>query len=266
MIVIEPRGGLANRMRALDSSISLAMKTGQSILLLWSLDGSLNCQYHLLFVKPLNARVLNFKNSRITHLIRRLFMPLLRCFFRNLPQDDIQRFVGHSNALEQLTTRQNLSIQTCGRFYPSEEPFARLKISETINSHINAVTSQFSARTVGVHIRRGDNAASIQHSPTSEFIALMNKELQAFPEAVFFVSTDAPKEEQVLNELFSGKIIVRAKHLPNRNRPESIQDALVDLYCLSKCCKIIGSYWSSFSETAAQIGDIELVIAKQSNK
>jgi hypothetical protein len=43
-----------------------------------------------------------------------------------------------------------------------------------------------------------------------------------------------------------------------RNLQKGIQDAVVDMYCLAGCQKIIGSYFSSFSEVAAQINGIEL--------
>ena len=46
------------------------------------------------------------------------------------------------------------------------------------------------------------------------------------------------------------------------NDPRGIQDAVIDLYSLANCRKLIGSYWSSFSEVAAQLRGIELVIAK----
>ena len=40
-----------------------------------------------------------------------------------------------------------------------------------------------------------------------------------------------------------------------------MQDALIDLWCLAASRKIIGSYWSSFTDTAADMGGIEKVIA-----
>jgi hypothetical protein len=38
-------------------------------------------------------------------------------------------------------------------------------------------------------------------------------------------------------------------------------DALLDLFCLAACKKIIGSYCSSFTDTAASLGGIEKLIA-----
>lgn len=38
---------------------------------------------------------------------------------------------------------------------------------------------------------------------------------------------------------------------------------MVIMLCLSKTRKISGSYWSSFSETAASIGNIELIVVRK---
>ena len=40
-----------------------------------------------------------------------------------------------------------------------------------------------------------------------------------------------------------------------------MQDALLDLYCLAAAKKLIGSYWSSFTDIAADMKGIEKVIA-----
>ena len=42
---------------------------------------------------------------------------------------------------------------------------------------------------------------------------------------------------------------------------KTMYDALLDLYCLAACKKIIGSYFSSFTDTAASLGGIEKLIA-----
>ncbi len=53
-----------------------------------------------------------------------------------------------------------------------------------------------------------------------------------------------------------------AKPSVARDDPAAMEDAVVDLYALSRCRKIIGSYWSSFTDTAAELGSIERVLAK----
>jgi len=46
-------------------------------------------------------------------------------------------------------------------------------------------------------------------------------------------------------------------HAAERNSLQGMQDALVELYTLSRTSRIIGSMQSSYSETAAQIGRIQ---------
>jgi hypothetical protein len=41
-----------------------------------------------------------------------------------------------------------------------------------------------------------------------------------------------------------------------------MQESVVDLFCLSRMSKIYGSYWSSFSEVAAEIGNVDLIVLK----
>ena len=51
-----------------------------------------------------------------------------------------------------------------------------------------------------------------------------------------------------------GAAYIGATH---RDEPAAIADAVADLYALSGCSKIIGSYWSSFTDTAAELRGIE---------
>jgi hypothetical protein len=49
-----------------------------------------------------------------------------------------------------------------------------------------------------------------------------------------------------------------AIHQPIRglSRTTAIDDALVDLYLLSRCRRVVATYWSSFGEMAAYVGGI----------
>lgn len=63
MIYLKPIGGLCNRMRTVDSFISICAKNNQDLTILWVLDDSLNCSYHELFnipiVKDFNIKVID---------------------------------------------------------------------------------------------------------------------------------------------------------------------------------------------------------------
>ena len=114
--------------------------------------------------------------------------------------------------------------------------------------------------TVGIHLRRTDNARARQSSPTELFLAAMEREIEMNASTRFFLATDDPEEEARLLKRFGERLIVHAKRSRRREDPLAIQDAVIDLYCLAACRRIYGSYWSSFSESAQQLGSAELII------
>ena len=79
----------------------------------------------------------------------------------------------------------------------------------------------------------------------------IQKRIQEDPDVRFFLATDSEAEEEQLIRQFGNKILVQKGKDLSRNSTTGIQNALVDLLCLSYCDEIWGSYWSSFSETAA---------------
>jgi len=71
----------------------------------------------------------------------------------------------------------------------------------------------------------------------------------------FYVASDSREEKMKLIRIFRDRIITDWKPV-SRSTPEGVQDALIELYTLSRTQKILGSHHSSYSETAAEIGKI----------
>ncbi len=113
---------------------------------------------------------------------------------------------------------------------------------------------------IGVHVRRTDCEEAIRASPTSAFVGDMEAEVRRNPCVRFFLATDSPEIEREMESLFGSRVMRYRKRAISRERPEAIEDAVVDLLCLSKCGRILGSRGSSFSVTAAQIGAAELTL------
>ena len=126
---------------------------------------------------------------------------------------------------------------------------------------INAKKQELGTHSIGVHIRRTDNIPAIDKSSTDNFILSMKKELEADPEAMFYLATDDLSEEDKLRREFPGKIISNLERDLSRNSIAGIRDAMVDLYCLASTRKIIGSYFSSFTDIAADMHQIPKIIA-----
>jgi hypothetical protein len=89
----------------------------------------------------------------------------------------------------------------------------------------------------------------------------MKFDLSQDSEVDFFLATDDIETEKMLENLFPGKIITIKKELA-RGSKIGMVGAIVDLYCLAKCSRIYGSYYSSFSDIASRIGSIPLKILK----
>ncbi|MEM9423654.1 MAG: hypothetical protein AAF975_02555, partial [Spirochaetota bacterium] len=103
------------------------------------------------------------------------------------------------------------------------------------------------------------------YSTIEKFIACMRSEIDKDSSVKFFLATDDLSVEIKLRQIFPGRIVSYPKKNFDRNNPIAIQDAVIDLYCLSNCRKLIGSYSSSFSEIASEINGIELIVAKEGN-
>ncbi len=137
--------------------------------------------------------------------------------------------------------------------------FADFKPKPEILDEVQAVFGAHD-NVIGVHIRRDDHLEAIRRSPLALFENTMNEEIKQSPNVKFFLATDSIETQQHMIKLYGDRIIMHQKTSLNRDDVAAIRDAMIDLYSLSKAKKIIGSYGSSFSDVAAQINQIDLVI------
>lgn len=77
----------------------------------------------------------------------------------------------------------------------------------------------------------------------------------------FYLASDDDHVKDILEEKFPDSIITIREDV-DRNTLEGMKFAVVDLFCLSKTQKIIGSVFSSYSQIAAELGNIEIEYAK----
>ena len=264
MIFIEPMLGLCNRIRVIDSVLALNHERKHSVWVLWLRDADLNCRFDELFKRPAGVDgVFDFAIATPWGRILKYLLPrvLQNAVSRAIHQNEMDRMLADGFAFSSLLPLSSVYVRTWDRFYPEKNPSMEFRLVAELQAAVDNYGID-RRRTVGVHIRRTDNQWR-NHSPTEEFVRLMKEEIDNRPETVFFVATDSREEEEHLKRLFPGRIFSHRKQNLNRNSPDGIKDAVVDLYCLARCGKIIGSHRSSFSEAAAQIGKCPLVIAQK---
>ena len=258
MVIIQPSGGLCNRMRVINSSLELAKRKGAKLLVLWYCADELNAPFESLFQPVDEFKVINFTSLKD---LRKIWYQLTaRTRINNA---DIENHTTDGTLDQDFFDSIKLPayIFTWEHFYPADEYFKLFKPTAELQRRIDEVTKHFTEDMVSVHIRRTDQINSIAYSKTENFIDLMNREIEANPEVKFFLATDDKEEEALLRKTFPGKIVSNENRTLRRDSLDGMYDALLDLFCLSACKKIIGSYCSSFTDTAASLGGIEKLIA-----
>lgn len=258
MIIIQPSGGLCNRMRVINSGWRLARERNEKLLILWNCNAELNCPFESLF-----CPVEEFKITSIRSVadLRKLFYQ--KTAKNYLTNDEILAHRdpdGRLNPDYVKSLKGNTYIFTWEWFYPAEDYHLFIP-TEALQERIDSMTARFGASCVGVHIRRTDNRPAIGKSSTDAFLSSMRKELEADPDTMFYLATDDMDEEARLREAFPDRILSNQSRCLERDSIEGMHDALLDLYCLANTRKIIGSFFSSFTDIAADMHKIPKVIA-----
>ena len=196
--------------------------------------------------------------GRLIHMLRCINKLVFthRRYERAIYLDEVLQLFRKEYDFKRLSHHRSVYVQGYTRLLNSTQIFDRFKPVDRIGTVIAGVCSAFAPHTIGVHIRRTDHLTSAEKSPTVQFVLEMNREIARDPDTMFFLATDSLAEERTMKELFPGKIITYEKTTLNRNNPQAIKDALVDLYCLSKTSRILASFGSTFSSTAASLGGI----------
>lgn len=145
-----------------------------------------------------------------------------------------------------------------------------------IQRQVDELASKFDGHTVGVHIRRGDSAAhpafgnQYRRSSDAAFMAAMDRIRKRRPETSFFLATDCLETEQRFVERYGEAILSNPakRFVPSiYGAPKENQhDAVVDLFTLARSQRLLGSYFSTFSTTAATLGDIRLQVVVEDSR
>jgi len=266
LLVVRPFAGLGNRLRAIDSAVGLARKGMVSLELVWNKNKECNASFRKLFQVPDFITVKEIStpfqdNGRIFHA-RRALMNFFNLeyptgFDRVMYDGEILQAQREGYDFSQLLNYKRIFLNSTSRFYANDHPFDYLSPVPEVRDKVGSLTSRFSDYPIGVHIRRGDNDKSTRYSPLQLFLNKMQQEYEKNNRVRFFLATDSMDVEKQIRKAFGEAVITHPKVL-DRKKEQAIQDALVDMLCLSNTLKVYGSYWSSFSGVAAEMGDIEL--------
>ena len=271
MFILYPVEGLANRMRAIDSAVRYCRDCHIRLSVYWWRDPVfLNARWGDLFQPQKGFREAGKSYLRLQFLFKlKRHSRLFRLFLRTLEKLHILRIFGpddwaelramtatHGKKRYWITIAQSFSV-----FYrPEGTDFLRELFVpiNTLQQLIGAETARFNEATYGVHIRRTDNKVAIQESPLELFRERITAIIREQPDTRFYVCSDNASVKAELLEAFGPEVILLPDGALNRNSMEGVKQAVVEMFSLADTKRIIGSYFSSFSETAAELGGIPL--------
>jgi hypothetical protein len=251
-------------MQTVDSARALARELNTTLCVIWVRNADCNSRFRDLFDRTaFPHRVIELRDGTLSNLINRYANPIF-CRFNNLylGEKKTARLQENPKNVQALSKHRHIYLHTYSRFFssPAILHFAAFTPRKNL---LQIIRQHRTENCIGIHIRRTDNRHAIAQSPLNAFIRQMRTELRNDPAVTFFLATDDPTIEQQLQTEFPGKINRYKKRTLDRNRAEAIQDAVIDLFALAQCRKLIGSHWSSFSSTAAEINNIEQLIIRE---
>ncbi len=265
MITIEPMGGLCNRMRTLDAALALGRRLDRKVQVIWYQHAGLNCRFDYLFEKiPGISRIWQIPVKpgiwRLRNLSHQYFQ---RYYDYYANPGNIWDAIRQDYDFKNLGNYRKIYIASWSRFYSPPVLFQEFRPVASLRKRIDEY--QTISEMVGIHIRRTDHKKAIAESPTEKFLEIMHREISENPSVNFFLATDDPAEETLLKDAFPGRIHTHPKETVERNSPQGIKDALIDLYCLASCRKLIGCHASAFSMTAWQLSGIPHLMVRAQN-
>lgn len=247
------RGGLCNRLMSLWSTLALGSYFGIPVYLRWEPAPACPCNLSDLFELRMleessQAKILEILNTYPTQTFYLANMGRgLERIYNDL---DLERWMTYEFF-------QNIYLQMARSFQIEHD--LTYKIDQFISNH-------WEPGIIGVHMRGTDritlelkkrgnlNDLSSDH----DFINSINNAIKSGT-SKFFLATDSNKTQSEFTQLFPGRFVFYCQSFnSNLLRETSIQDAMIDLYLLSKTTRIIGSKKSSFNFNAALLGGIPL--------
>ncbi|MCH6236503.1 hypothetical protein [Cognataquiflexum rubidum] len=269
MIYIEPFGGICNRLRAIASAVWLSKQLNKPLTVIWQVNEDLNTSFESLFQLPGEFRVVensrsfqNIKNSKQNNALKAGLSSIINKFYGVdfcIKEIEIKNY--SNSYFTELKKYKNIYINTCEQFGEPSAYFSLFKPVPKIQKQINEISGHFDSYTVGLHIRRTDNAMAISNSPIELFFGKMDEEINDNPLANFFLATDDQEIEEELKKKYPGKIrFLESKE--GRISKIGLEQAVVDLFCLGNTGKIFGSFYSSFSFVASKLNGNQLLILK----
>ncbi|MCM1109121.1 MAG: hypothetical protein NC388_08720 [Clostridium sp.] len=268
-----PAGGLCNRMRTMASVVTMMGELQKGVRIVWFRDSGLNATFSSLF-EPLNLPLVRFREARWTDLFT-IDRPRTRNFHftalwlslfypRRINEYEVTPLRRQAFDFKAWADGGCGYMSSYSDFYPYDPALLRRLFVPRpfLQALIDGRCAPFASapEVVGVHVRRTDHPEAWDASPLEAFFAHLDAEVIRQPEVLIYLATDDEQVKAEMKRRYPDRVIT-SDAKADRTSQGGIVDAVVDLYALARTNRIYGSWHSSFSDLAAQLGDIPLIVA-----
>ena len=251
MIRVRPMHGLCNRLRAIASARALARERGDVLEVHWDVAYDMNARFSDLFEKPEDFRLVEDESGA------GFFSPANPDYRGEaVMHRDSGAFDAYVREILSSPVSRDFAFDSFADFYGGD--FGWLCPVQEVADEVASLRGRLPSEFIGLHVRRTDNFKSGVYSPLWLFVRAVRQELRRDPALGIFLATDDARTKRALRRKFGNRLFTR-DDVADRAAPNGVRDAAVDLLLLSRATRIYGSYWSSFSETAARMGGSDFV-------
>jgi glycosyltransferase involved in cell wall biosynthesis len=263
-IYIDAQHGLGNRLRAIASAAVIAKSTNRELVIVWEPDHHCECRFSDLY---------DYQGAVIeTSFVRRAS--------ESMSVYNYMEIEPGAKKDQAIIIDENKDIYARSAYVLNSELSEWQKENEFLQSLtptqqvLNLVEPFDVSNAIGAHVRmeagKGldhntyDSVANWtaeghdelqfwrEKSHYSHFIKRIDILMKENPNARLFLATDLPETYKAFEDYYGDKLSFLKREVYDRSK-EQIIYALADVILLSKCERLLGSTWSSFSELAMRL-------------
>lgn len=283
--------GLGNRLRALGSCMSFAKESNRELVVVWSADSHIEARFFDMYKTPLVVleempvewpfKDVEKWDSAWTHFKFHNYMEMEGNAavkgeaIVDLPNKHMYYKGAYIMEVEntELTNwnKDNAQLRT-------------LEVVDDVKAMLKTIEDKGlgSENVMGLHVRNrtldkdiknvdfikeyGSDATKTmdmwrQKSGVHNFMKLMDGLIKENPGVKFFVATDTFEVIGELKEKYGNERILSFERTCDDRDGQCVKFALADLIALSRCKRLYGSNWSSFTEVAMRLGGVKAQLA-----
>lgn len=236
MIYIQPQAGLGNRMMAVESAYNLAKKYNTKLIVYWTRERFMNQSFYELFQSTSDIEVHDISVSDDPPV---LCENVFNIGGRGSNLADV------SGVIRALDEDKDVYIRTYARLYECEQ-YSMFVPTETIKDKAISLLGDESENLIGVHIRATYHVNIMRESPVWLYIEEIKREISINEKVRFYVASDSLAVIEFLKLFLGNKMTYNIYNKKEDQvtwdvRAKNVENALIDMYCLSMCNKIIAS-------------------------